>query len=59
MQLYRISMEWTKYWKAYREGDADFHTIVADMAEIPRSQAKDYKPWSVSMVWVKINYKLS
>ena len=25
---------------AYREGDADFHTIVADMAEIPRSQAK-------------------
>ena len=26
--------------EAYREGDADFHTIVADMAEIPRSQAK-------------------
>ena len=25
---------------AYREGEADFHTIVADMAEIPRSQAK-------------------
>ena len=25
---------------AYNEGDADFHTIVADMAEIPRSQAK-------------------
>ena len=25
---------------AYREGDADFHTIVAEMAEIPRSQAK-------------------
>ena len=25
---------------AYRGGDADFHTIVADMAEIPRSQAK-------------------
>ena len=25
---------------AYREGDADFHTIVADMAEIPREQAK-------------------
>ena len=25
---------------AYRDGDADFHTIVADMAEIPRSQAK-------------------
>jgi DNA polymerase-1 len=25
---------------AYREGDADFHSIVADMAEIPRSQAK-------------------
>jgi len=25
---------------AYREGDADFHTIVADMAEIPRLQAK-------------------
>ena len=25
---------------AYHEGDADFHTIVADMAEIPRSQAK-------------------
>ena len=24
----------------YHEGDADFHTIVADMAEIPRSQAK-------------------
>ena len=26
--------------KTYREGDADFHDIVADMAEIPRSQAK-------------------
>jgi DNA polymerase I-like protein with 3'-5' exonuclease and polymerase domains len=26
--------------EAYRDGDADFHTIVADMAEIPRSQAK-------------------
>ena len=26
--------------EAYREGDADFHNIVADMAEIPRSQAK-------------------
>jgi DNA polymerase I-like protein with 3'-5' exonuclease and polymerase domains len=26
--------------EAYREGDADFHTIVADMAEIPRYQAK-------------------
>jgi DNA polymerase I-like protein with 3'-5' exonuclease and polymerase domains len=25
---------------AYREGDADFHDIVADMAEIPRLQAK-------------------
>jgi len=25
---------------AYREGDADFHSIVAEMAEIPRSQAK-------------------
>ena len=25
---------------AYHEGDADFHDIVADMAEIPRSQAK-------------------
>ena len=25
---------------AYNEGDADFHTIVADMANIPRSQAK-------------------
>jgi len=25
---------------AYNKGDADFHTIVADMAEIPRSQAK-------------------
>jgi len=25
---------------AYNEGDADFHKIVADMAEIPRSQAK-------------------
>jgi len=24
----------------YREGDADFHSIVAEMAEIPRSQAK-------------------
>ena len=24
----------------YHEGDADFHTIVADMAEIPRLQAK-------------------
>ncbi len=26
--------------EAYKKGDADFHTIVADMAEIPRSQAK-------------------
>ena len=26
--------------EAYNQGDADFHTIVADMAEIPRSQAK-------------------
>ena len=26
--------------EAYRDGDADFHDIVADMAEIPRSQAK-------------------
>ena len=26
--------------EAYKEDDADFHTIVADMAEIPRSQAK-------------------
>jgi len=25
---------------AYKEGDADFHKIVADMAEIPRGQAK-------------------
>ena len=25
---------------AYNDGDADFHTIVADMANIPRSQAK-------------------
>tara|TARA_R100001443_G_scaffold181_1_gene731 strand:- start:672 stop:2510 length:1839 start_codon:yes stop_codon:yes gene_type:complete len=25
---------------AYEEGDADFHTIVAKMADIPRSQAK-------------------
>jgi len=26
--------------EAYKVGDADFHTIVADMAEIPREQAK-------------------
>ena len=26
--------------EAYRDGDADFHNIVADMAEIPRTQAK-------------------
>jgi DNA polymerase I-like protein with 3'-5' exonuclease and polymerase domains len=26
--------------EAYRDGDADFHNIVADMAEIPRKQAK-------------------
>jgi DNA polymerase I-like protein with 3'-5' exonuclease and polymerase domains len=26
--------------EAYKEGDADFHQIVANMAEIPRSQAK-------------------
>jgi len=26
--------------EAYKLGDADFHTIVADMAEIPRGQAK-------------------
>ena len=25
---------------AYNEGDADFHSIVADLADIPRSQAK-------------------
>ena len=25
---------------AYKEGDADFHSIVAEMAEIPRTQAK-------------------
>ena len=25
---------------AYNEGDADFHKIVADMADIPREQAK-------------------
>jgi DNA polymerase I-like protein with 3'-5' exonuclease and polymerase domains len=25
---------------AYHDGDADFHSIVAEMAEIPRSQAK-------------------
>ena len=25
---------------AYNEGDADFHKIVSDMANIPRSQAK-------------------
>ena len=27
---------------AYNQGDADFHTIVADMAEIPRSTGQDY-----------------
>ena len=26
---------------AYNEGDADFHTIVANMAQIPRTQAKN------------------
>ena len=26
--------------EAYKKGNADFHTIVADMAEIPRGQAK-------------------
>jgi DNA polymerase I-like protein with 3'-5' exonuclease and polymerase domains len=26
--------------EAYKDGDADFHEIVADMADIPRSQAK-------------------
>jgi len=26
--------------ETYKRGDADFHTIVADMAEIPREQAK-------------------
>jgi len=26
--------------EAYRDGDADFHTIVAEMANIPRTQAK-------------------
>jgi DNA polymerase I-like protein with 3'-5' exonuclease and polymerase domains len=26
--------------EAYKDGDADFHTIVAEMAEIPREQAK-------------------
>ena len=26
--------------EAYNKGDADFHTIVAEMAEIPRTQAK-------------------
>ena len=32
---------------AYNEGDADFHKIVAEMAEIPREQAKDNKSWFV------------
>ncbi len=27
--------------KSYKEGNADFHQIVADMANIPRKQAKD------------------
>ena len=40
MQRYRISMEWTKVLDAYQDGNADFHQIVAEMAEIPREQAK-------------------
>ena len=40
-------MEWTEVVEAYKKGDADFHDIVADMAEIPRSTGQDYKPWSV------------
>ncbi len=41
---------------AYREGDADFHTIVADMAEIPRSQAKTIN-LGLFYGMGKINYK--
>ena len=40
MQLYKIFMGVEEVLEAYRGGDADFHNIVADMAEIPRSQAK-------------------
>ena len=43
---------------AYNDGEADFHQIVAEMANIPRSQAKQLT-LVYFMVWVKINYKLN
>ena len=42
--------------EAYNQGDADFHTIVADMAEIPRDQAKTIN-LGLFYGMGKINYK--
>ena len=41
------------------DSGADFHQTVADMADIPRTQAKTINLGSVSMVWVKQNYRQS
>ena len=43
---------------AYNEGDADFHQIVSDMANIPRNKLRQLI-LVCFMVWVKINYKQS
>ena len=38
----------------YTDDNADFHQIVADMAKIPRKQAKTIN-LGLSVVWVKKN----
>ena len=40
MLHYKICIQSGDVLDAYNEGDADFHKIVADMADIPREQAK-------------------
>ena len=40
MHPYKIYTELMKWLKSYKNEDADFHKIVADMADIPRLQAK-------------------
>ena len=40
------------------EGEADFHQIVSDMANIPRSRLRQLT-LVCFMVWVKIKYKRS
>ena len=40
MRYYKIYMGWIKLPRLTKKKKLDFHKIVADMAEIPRSQAK-------------------